>query len=90
MSTYPAFRGRHSQQQSAELLPLAVPAMVIASVMLIGALVRLSVVSGWARDYGPGLVYFALIVYLALVLRMLWWGVTLWGTRLVYERNGMS
>ncbi|WP_280495392.1 hypothetical protein [Nocardia asiatica] len=51
---------------------------------------RLSVVSGWARDYGPGLVYFALIVYLALVLRMLWWGVTLWGTRLVYERNGMS
>ncbi len=51
---------------------------VIASVMLIGALVRLSVVSGWARDYGSGLVYFALIVYLALALRMLWWGVTLW------------
>ncbi|MBF6195940.1 hypothetical protein [Nocardia implantans] len=57
--------------------PLAVPAVVVASIMLIGMLVALVVLlPAWARDYGATLVYFAVLIYAGLALRLLWWGVT--------------
>ncbi|MEU6832561.1 hypothetical protein ABZ894_28285 [Nocardia beijingensis] len=57
--------------------PLAVPAVVLASIMLLGMLVALIVLlPAWARDYGAILVYFALLIYAGLALRLLWWGVT--------------
>ncbi len=59
-------------------MPLAVPAVVIASTMLVGMLVALVVLlPDWARDYGAGLVYLAVLIYAGLALRLLWWGVTL-------------
>ncbi|WP_157112034.1 hypothetical protein [Nocardia beijingensis] len=57
--------------------PLAVPAVVLASIMLLGMLVALVVLlPAWARDYGASLVYFAVVIYAGLALRLLWWGVT--------------
>ncbi|MEB3514280.1 hypothetical protein [Nocardia implantans] len=51
--------------------------MVVASIMLIGMLVALVVLlPAWARDYGATLVYFAVLIYAGLALRLLWWGVT--------------
>ncbi|MFI9632803.1 hypothetical protein ACIHAX_08925 [Nocardia sp. NPDC051929] len=58
-------------------VPLAVPAVVLASIMLIGMLVALVLLlPNWARDYGADLVYLAVLIYAGLALRLLWWGVT--------------
>ncbi|MFE7744750.1 hypothetical protein [Nocardia sp. NPDC057455] len=62
--------------------PLAVPAVVIASMMLIGMLAAILVLlPGWARDYGAGLVYLAVLIYAGLAVRLLWWGVAILRTR---------
>ncbi|MGW4093086.1 hypothetical protein [Nocardia sp. NPDC004750] len=59
-------------------MPLAVPAVVLAAIMLIGMLVALVLLlPDWARDYGAGLVYLAVLIYAGLALRLLWWGVTI-------------
>ncbi|MGQ4615402.1 hypothetical protein [Nocardia sp. R7R-8] len=64
--------------QDQDAVPLAVPAVVIASTMLVGMLVALALVlPDWARDYGADLVYLAALIYAGLALRLLWWGVTL-------------
>ncbi|MEU2176871.1 MULTISPECIES: hypothetical protein [Nocardia] len=61
-----------------EAVPLAVPAVVLASIMLLGMLVALVVMlPDWARDYGAGLVYFAVVIYSALAVRLLWWGLAM-------------
>ncbi|MEU2041858.1 hypothetical protein [Nocardia niwae] len=59
-------------------MPLAVPAVVIASIMLLGMLVAAVVLlPAWARDYGAILVYVAVVVYAGLAFRLLWWGVAI-------------
>ncbi|MBF6208270.1 hypothetical protein K8O92_25905 [Nocardia asteroides] len=90
MTTHSTFRGRPRQEQSRDVLPLAVPAMLIASVMLVGALVGLTMLPGWAHDYGPELVYSALLIYLGLALQLWWWGLTLWRTRANSKRDSTS
>ncbi|MBF6469727.1 hypothetical protein IU427_31870 [Nocardia beijingensis] len=61
-----------------EAVPLAVPAVVLASIMLLGMLVALVVMlPDWARDYGASLVYLGVVVYAALAVRLLWWGVAI-------------
>ncbi|MBF6222007.1 hypothetical protein IU479_28330 [Nocardia abscessus] len=59
-----------------DAVPLAVPAVVIASIMLAGVLVAVVALPAWAHDYGAGLVYSAAVIYVGLAIRLLWWGVT--------------
>ncbi|MBF6229386.1 hypothetical protein [Nocardia abscessus] len=57
-------------------MPLAVPAVVIASIMLVGVLAAVGVLlPAWAKDYGAELVYSAAVIYVGLAIRLLWWGV---------------
>ncbi len=54
--------------------PLGVPAMVIAVLMCGAAIAAAGEIGGWAADYGGLLVYVAVALYLALALRLFWWG----------------
>ncbi len=54
--------------------PLGAPTMVIAVLMLAAAVGASGEIRGWATDYGRPLVYLAVALYLAIALRLLWWG----------------
>ncbi|MFE3445177.1 hypothetical protein ACFXNW_19275 [Nocardia sp. NPDC059180] len=54
--------------------PLGVPAMAIAVLMFAAAVVGADQIRSWAIDYGPPLVYVAVALYIAIVLRLFWWG----------------
>ncbi|MGK8488184.1 hypothetical protein [Nocardia asiatica] len=61
-----------------DAVPLAVPAVVLASLMLVGIGVAVVVLlPDWAHDYGAVLVYLAVAIYVGLAIRLLWWGVAI-------------
>jgi hypothetical protein len=65
-----------------EAAPLAVPAVVVATIMLLGMPAAVLVLlPSWARDYGADLVYLAVLIYTGLAVRLLWWGVAILRTR---------
>ncbi|NKY30864.1 hypothetical protein [Nocardia gamkensis] len=56
--------------------------MVVATIMLLGMPAAVWVLlPEWARDYGAGLVYLAVLIYAGLAVRLLWWGVAILRTR---------
>ncbi|MBF6445158.1 hypothetical protein [Nocardia farcinica] len=56
--------------------PLGVPAMITALGMLAAALLTADRLPDWADDYGGALVYLAGALYVAVSVRLLWWGRT--------------
>lgn len=54
-----------------------VPAVVIASIMLVGVLGAFTTVPAWANDYSSNLVHLAVVLCIVLSVRLLSWGVAL-------------
>ncbi|WP_019926565.1 hypothetical protein [Nocardia sp. BMG111209] len=66
---------RHDARTSdTEIAPLAEPALVLGAGMLAAAVACVGRIPGWADDYGAFLVFFALILHLALAVGVLRWG----------------
>ncbi|MEV6426565.1 hypothetical protein [Nocardia sp. NPDC051463] len=58
-----------------ELAPLGIPALALGMVLTCAGLALLPLMTGWAGDYGPLMVYTAYILYLSLTVALSVWGV---------------
>ncbi|MGY4099131.1 hypothetical protein ACW2Q0_06165 [Nocardia sp. R16R-3T] len=56
-------------------LTLAPLAVATGLILLIAAFATVTLMPGWAADYGASLVYLAIFLYVTIAGRLTWWGV---------------